>query len=204
MDDEKEIKMPKQMILRNAHREALKTLRNTVVKCIAEEAAVREAYRKAAPLVRKAVESDYLPKDMKILAKYDSAERDDCIKLRMAHGAAQDVLFNFDEGTGPMVVKKTYSGKMFLADSPTTDAVLAWKSARETRDKTLQQKRSDYNTLINAARTLEEVEVLWPEASQIREAFNKNQVALMALTPTVIQRIKMDVAERTKTNAQPQ
>lgn len=191
--------MAKQMILHKAHREALKNLRNTVVKCITEEAAVREAYRKAAPLVRGVVESEYPPRDMKVLAKYESAERDDCIKLRMAHGAAQDVMFNFDDNTGPMVVKKTYSGKMFLADESTTEAVLAWKSAKEAAEKSLRQKRSDYDTLINAARTLEEVEVLWPEASQIRSAFSKNQVALLALTPTVIQRIKMDVAERAKT-----
>lgn len=188
--------MTKQMILRKAHREALKNLRNAVVKCVAEEAAVRDAYRKAAPLVRKTVESEYPPKDMKVLAKYESAEQDDCIKLRMAHGAVQDVMFDFDDKTGPMVVKKTYSGKMFLADEPTTVAVLAWKSAKETCDKTLRQKKDDYRTLIEAARTLEEVEVLWPEASQIRTAFSKNQVALLALTPTVIQRIKMDVAER--------
>ena len=189
--------MSKQMILRNAHREALKNLRNTVVQCITEDAAVKDAYRKAAPLVRKVVESEYPPRDMKVLTKYEAAEQDDCIKLRMAHGAVQDVMFNFDEGTGPVVVKKTYHGKFFLADEATTDAVAAWKTAIEKRDKTLQQKRSDYGTLINAARTLEEVETLWPEASQIREAFNKNQVALLALTPTVIQRIKMDVAERT-------
>lgn len=189
--------MPKQMILHKAHREALKNLRNTVVKCFTEEAAVREAYRKAAPLVRKVVESEYPPKDMKVLAKYDSAERDDCIKLRLSSGSLSDVMFNFDDGTGPIVVKKTYSGKMFLADEATSNAVLAWKSAKEICEKTLRQKKDDYRTLIEAARTLEEVEVLWPEAAQIREAFNKNQVALMALTPTVIQRIKSDVAERT-------
>lgn len=188
--------MAKQMILHKAHREALKNLRNTIVKCFTEEAAVREAYRKAAPLVRKVVENEYPPKDMKILAKYESAERDDCIKLRLSSGSLSDVMFNFDDGAGPMVVKKTYSGKMFLADEATSVAVLAWKSAKETCEKTLQQKRNDYRTLIDAARTLEEVEALWPEASQIREAFNKNQVALLALTPTVIQRIKLDVAER--------
>lgn len=189
--------MVKQMILRNAHRDALKNLRNTVVQCVTEEAAVKDAYRKAAPLVRKVVETEYPPRDMKVLTKYEAAEQDDCIKLRMAHGAVQDVVFNFDEGTGPVVVKKTYHGKFFLADEPTTDAVAAWRTAVEQRDKTLAQKKADYATLINAARTLEEVETLWPEASQIREAFNKNQVALLALTPTVIQRIKMDVAERT-------
>lgn len=190
--------MTKQMILRNAHREALKNLRNTVVQCVTEDAAVKDAYRKAAPLVRKAVEAEYPPRDMKVLSKYEAAEQDDCIRLRMAHGAVQDVMFNFNEGTGPVVVKKTYNGKFFLADETTTEAVAAWKTAIEQRDKTLAQKKSDYGTLINAARTLEEIETLWPEASQIREAFNKNQVALLALTPTVIQRIKMDVAERVK------
>jgi len=188
--------MPKQMILRNAHREALKRLRDTVVRCLTEEGKVKEAYRKAAPLVRRVVETEYPVKDMKVLLRYEAAEHDNCIKLRMAHGAVQDVMFNFDDESGPLVVKKTYHGKFFLADEATTDAVLAWKTAKETCDKTLSQKKRDYATLIDAARTLEEVEVLWPEAKQIREAFAKNQVALMALTPTVIQRIKQDVAER--------
>jgi len=191
--------MAKQMILRIAHREALKKLRDTVVRCLTEEAAVKDAYRKAAPLVRKTVEAEYPPKDMRVLKKYEKADVDDCIKLRMAYGAVQDVIFNFDDGTGPLAVKATYSGKFYLADEETTAAVAAWREAVEIRDKTLRQKKHDYATLINAARTLEEVEVLWPEASQIREAFAKNQVALMALTPTVIQRIKADVAERATT-----
>lgn len=189
--------MSRPMILRIAHKEALRKLRDTVVRAVTEENVVKEAYRKAAPLVRKVVETEYPPRDMRVLAKYEAAERDDCIKLRLAYGAAQDVMFDFDEGTGPLVVNKTYSGKMFLADEETTEAVSAWKDAKEKRDKTLRQKKDDYNTLINAARTLEEVENLWPEAAQIRELFNTNQVALLALTPTVIQRIKMDVAERT-------
>lgn len=188
--------MAKQMILRQAHRDALKKLRDTVVRCVTEENAVQAAYRKAAPLVRKAVEGEYPVKDMRVLLRYEAAAKDDCIKLRMAYGAVQDVMFNFEDGTGPLVVKKTYSGKFFLADEATTEAVLGWRTAVETRDKTLREKKSDYATLINAARTLEEVEVLWPEASQIREVFAKNQVALLALTPTVIQRIKLDVAER--------
>ena len=188
--------MAKQMILRLAHREALKRLRDTVVQCVTEESALKAAYRKAAPLVRKCVEAEYPPKDMKILAKYEAAEQDDCIKLRLAYGAAQDVMFDFDDATGPLVVKKTYYGKFFLADEATTAAVNEWKTAKEQCDKTLTQKKRDYQTLIDAARTLEEVEVLWPEAAQIREAFQKNQVALMALTPTVIQRIKADVQER--------
>jgi hypothetical protein len=184
------------MVLHKAHREALKHLRDTVVRCLTEESAVKSAYRKAAPLVRRVVETEYPVKDMKVLLRYEAAERDDCIKLRMAHGAVQDVMFNFDDKNGPLVVRKTYSGKFFLADDATTEAVLSWRTAKEARDKTLSQKKRDYATLIEAARTLEEVEVLWPEAKQIREAFAKNQVALMALTPTVVQRIKQDVAER--------
>lgn len=191
--------MPKQTILRKAHREALKHLRDTVVQCLTEDAVVRDAYRKAAPLVRKVVETEYPPKDMKVLKKYEKAHVDDCIKLRMAYGAVQDVVFSFEGGTGPLAVKTTYSGKFYLADEVTTAAVATWRTAVETRDKTLTQKKRDYATLIEAARTLEEVEVLWPEAKAIREAFAKNQVALMALTPTVIQRIKSDVAERAAT-----
>lgn len=186
----------KQIILRNAHRDALKLLRDKIVQCVYEDTAVRKAYLKAAPLVRKIVQTEYPPKDMKVLQKYEKADIDDCIKLRMTHGAVQDMVFNFDEGTGPLAVENTYNGKFYLADEETTDAVLQWKSVVDARDAKLREKKGDYLTLINAARTLEEVETLWPEASEIRQAFEKNQVALMALTPTVIQRIRQDVAER--------
>ena len=154
-----------------------------------------EAYNNAAPLVREAVEKKYPQKDMKICAKYEAASVDDCIKLQLTAGGVQE--FRFIEKTGPLVVKKTYSGQVYLADDPTTTAVLDWVEAHETHDKQLRALRNDYHALIQSAKTLEEVLEIWPEVAGVELYARSN--ALTILSADVIARIRADVATRAAT-----
>lgn len=180
-------------LLRERHRTALQDLIKKVVTCPKEDAAIIEAYAKAAPLVRACVEVEYPVKDMKILKRYDVAEQKDSIGLRLTSGG--DTKFKFEDGTGPLVPDHRY-GKMFLADEATTDAVHDWEAATRKRQEVFEKKRSDYLALVGSARTLEEVEAVWDEAAAIRPMFEKNQTALSVLTPEVIKRIKADVKAR--------
>jgi hypothetical protein len=177
--------------LNDAHRMKLYELRDKIVGCPAEHAMFRQAYEQAAPLVRVAVTKKYPEKDMKVCARYEAAHGDDCIKLTLSAGGVQE--FNFDKDTGPLVVKKTYSGQMYAADDLTTTAVLEWVTARDSHKAALKQKHEDYGALIRNARTLDEVVEVWPEAEQLRTMFGK---PLVALSEEVKARIRDDVRTR--------
>lgn len=180
--------------LNDAHRTKLYELRDKIVGCPVEMAALRQAYEQAAPLVRRAVAAKYPEKDMKICAKYEAARGDDCIKLTLTSGGVQE--FNFDKDTGPLVVKKTYNGQMYAADELTTKAVLDWITARDLHKKTLKDKHEDYAALIRNAKTLDEIVEVWPEAEQLRIMFGK---PLVALSEEVKARIRNDVKTRNDT-----
>jgi hypothetical protein len=182
--------------LNKAHRARLRQLFQEVVKCPAEENALQLAYQRAEPLVRATVLAEYPPKDMKVLKRYDVAKQDDCIKLRLTRGG--EMMFNFATGTGPLVAKLTYTGKIYLADEPTTKAVEGWDVATRNLEKAIKAKRNDYFALIETAQTFEGVTAIWTEAEKIRPVITKQPTALVALNPSVIQRIKADVQTRSK------
>lgn len=178
--------------LTQAARTRLISLSHELVQCSAEQTAVDAAYKKAAPLVRKAVEAKYPPRDMRILVKYEKAAIDDCIKLQLTAGGVN--MFCFAEGKGPLAAETTYNGTVYQADEEMTSAFAEWKAATEALDAARSQKLGDYKALINSARTLEDVTEIWPEAEQIRSSLRST--ALTVLTPAVIERIKADVATR--------
>lgn len=173
-------------------RSRLNKLRAEIVKCPVELAAVEAMYNVAEPLVRATVVAAYPPADMEILKKYEVAFVDDCIKLQLTSGGVDQ--FNFKTGTGPMVAKPTYTGKIYLADEETTDAVANWSRAKSNLSLALGRKHEDYRSLITSARTLEEVIEIWPEAEQI--APFAHSYALTALSADAISRIKEDVRQR--------
>jgi hypothetical protein len=184
--------------LNKAHRSRLRQLFNEIVKCPAEESALALAYQKAEPLVRATVVAEYPPKDMKVLERYEVATQDDCVKLRLTRGG--DVLFRFKPQTGPIVPDgaATYSGKFFLTDEQTTKAVEEWDKATKGLEKALHAKKTDYDALIDTALFFEDVTAIWVEAEKIRPVITKQLTALVALNPTIIQRIKADVQARVK------
>lgn len=186
--------MAKKTRLTMSARFALKKLAGELVTSPDEDKAVKAAYKKAAPLVRSIVETKYPPKDMRVLQKYKKAQKDDCIKLQLAAGGIE--VFNFAGNTGPMVAHKTYEGVIYPADTIATDAVLEWKKAVDARTAARDQKIADYKTLIYAARNLEDVTAIWPEAEKVRSQLKST--ALVVLSPDVVTRIQADVATRKK------
>lgn len=153
-----------------------------------------DAYNIAAPLVRICVQAKYPPKDMLVCEKYGVATIDDCIHLQLTQGGVQ--AFKFVAGTGPLVVKKTYQGQIYLADQVTTLAVLDWIAVHEEHDEKLRALRNDYYALIKGARTLEEIVEIWPEIVTV-ERYARSY-ALTVLSQDVINRIKADVARRSE------
>jgi len=172
-------------------RDVLKALAVKVITCPKEQAAEEKAYAKAAPLVLATVQKKYPPRDMRVLAKYDKASHDDCIKLQLGAGGVEQ--FDFRKEKGPIVAYKTYSSPIYAADSKTTDAVSEWCAARDALKAAQKSKQDDYAALIMSATHLDDIIEVWPEAEQFRP---KQGRALIPMSPDVLKRIRADVALR--------
>lgn len=176
------------------HRDWLSNLACDTTSCPAEEAAVDETYKAAAPLVRAVVEAKYPPKDMKLLAKYEAAEADPCIRLNLTAGGVTQFMFR-DDDAGPM---RPNSGgcwrHIYQADAATTAAVQAYAAAVEAFNKAIKAKRDDYYALIRHSAKLEEIEGIWPAAGGLRATLNRS--VPVVLSDDVVARIRADVASQ--------
>jgi hypothetical protein len=178
--------------LLQSHRDFLNGLARESVKCPAEEMADKVAYAKAAPLVRKIVEAKYPPKDMKLLAKYEVAEQDHCIRLQLTSGGITQFTFRGDDA--PMRPTGYDCGRhIYATGEDATSAVLTSATAEEAFKKAKATKLSDYNALIAHSTNLEQIESVWPAATALRARFNRSVPVI--LSDDVVARIRADVAK---------
>lgn len=185
--------------LTHSARSMLDQLYRKTVTCPAEMAAVEKAYVKVAPVVRKAVEAKWPVADMAALRKYQTALHDKCIKLQLTAGGVDE--FKFAETDDAPLRPDRYDCRhqIYLTDERLTKAFEVWKAATDALKAASLQKEKDYNALIQGSTYLEEVEAVWPEASQIRVRLHSNLPA--TLTNDTIARIKADAATRMKAAA---
>lgn len=180
--------------LNQTHREWLTNLARSTVTCPAEKEAVDAAYAAAAPLVRRLVEAKYPPKDMKLLAKYEAAHADRCVRLNLTAGGVTEFNFRRDDVAIPL---RPATGScyrhIYQADDATTTAVQAYETARDAFKKAHGAKLGDYYALIRHSTKLEEVEAIWPPASGLRATLNRS--VPVVLSDDVVARIRADVAK---------
>lgn len=174
--------------LNSYSRDSLTMLAKSVIKCPAEETALAKAYATAAALVRATVEVALPPKDMKVLAKYERAAVDDCIRL--SGPGLNFTYFRFTKGTGPL----SFGNRNFLVSEETGNAVTAWERTDEALKVATKSKLGDYEALIRNSRHFEDIVEVWPEAEKLRGDIGLNTVSVISLD--VVDRIKADVASR--------
>lgn len=176
--------------LNNWMRQTLKRAAEKMVVPVEQKTVLDAAYKKAAPLVRKAVQKKYPPKDMKICLKYQAASIDDCIKVQYPNGGVQE--FKFEHDTGPIVTQKTYHGQMYLIDQETAEAVEAWADATQAYKDEYKKRIAAYHALIDGANYLDDVLAVWEDAANL---IPLNALPI-ALGPEQIALVKADVEER--------
>lgn len=179
--------------LLQSHRDFLHAMAGEQVKCPAEEAADAKAYAKAMPIVRKIVEKKYPPADMKLLAKYEAAVPDRCIRLQLAAGGVEQFCFR-DEADFPLRPNGYNGGcnrHIYATDEKATEIVSACLTVAAAFKKAMATKLGDYNALIDHSTTLEQVEGVWPAASALRVRLNR--AVPVVLSDEVIARIRADV-----------
>jgi hypothetical protein len=163
-----------------------------IVDCPTERKAADKAYATALPLLNAAVEERYPPKDMVILKKYEAANNYTTLKVSLSTGGFTQITMR--EGDGMLM--PCWHGAL-AADAKMTKAIDGWLTAEDTLKKAVEKKLADYNALIQAASTFQEVVEVWPEAEAMRTRCGASAVVI-AVTPEVVARIRADVAARKK------
>lgn len=198
--------------LNNEHRHYLKGLMTTTVGCPAEKKALDKAFEKFWPLYRKMVEDRYPPKDMLVLQRYEKAHYATESKVQLTEGGIVMVRTTFpkewDKMTAaekmtviPLVPLGGYhyqntTPHVLLADAKFTAAHQGWVVALDVHEKSLSGKFRDYNALIEASTTLDQVEEVWPEAKVLRKRIEATLPVV--LSDEVMARIREDAKTRAK------
>lgn len=168
----------------------------SVIAFPADEAAIQQLYREAQGAARAAIQRRYPLADMLVLAKYDAARQRD--NYRFCCGSGQVVSFKFNEETGP-IAKDSYN--MTSCEQDEFNKFYAYYRAVEALAAKSKQLLTDYENLLKASRSFEELIEVWPEAEVMRDSIEgrAGKRAISNLSAEAIARIKVDVAARKET-----
>lgn len=159
-----------------------------------------EAYNALAPLVRELVAEKYPVPDMALLACYNVAIQDRCIKLKLKNGTIN--AFDFTDSDDWPWIPDAYDCRHRIYDAGedylgglVSARFAEWSDARDALTAANHALWTDYFALIDNARHLEEVCEVWPRACVL--LMHKTSTAVSIVTPELIVRIKADQTART-------
>jgi hypothetical protein len=183
--------------LSDRDRDSLYKLARKRIEDTQDSTGLDNAYEFAAQAVHDALVEQYPQKDMRVLARYDAATADSCVYISRGHYDYDQ--FCFREGDKRIPLRPGRGGgcnsrNAFMLEGERADAYSAYNKAKEAHEAAIKQRYADYQALIYAAKTFNEVTEVWPEAEQLREAIVGTSSALVVLSNDVVERIKNDPA----------
>ncbi len=185
------------MRLNEKDRDALKQFAQQWVTSPETEAATKAAYNAAAKAVRAVVDERFPPRDMKVLARYNVAFKDRCINN--GHWMTEFTFtFNDDDDRAPLLPKNRCERRQFDW-SPEVRALLeVHHRAKDLHRDAINKKLAHYRSLINGARTFEDITSVWPAAAVLqRQAGPKKKPVFLPVSVEAINFIKSDNAGAT-------
>jgi hypothetical protein len=204
--------MSKKVRLNEDLREKLRYLMAECIKDAPErEKAWRAAHTTMWAAVKKCAKAKYPERDMKVLRKYNLTTQVYEISLLLQPGKGDN---NYPRATQVQSYVNAYERNdmikdkkkldtiklpkhvwQFPVDETTTKAVNDFMSLDAARSKNLEQLRTDVRLLIKNAKTLDEVEAVWPAAKRVRPDATPSNLPTMPLD-AVLKRIKEAVANK--------
>lgn len=181
------------------NRNWLFSLARKSITCAAELRARDAAYKVALPLVQRDLRVKYPPRDMYVLKKYDCVETCESIRVSMGSGRVEEFVFENPKKQGPRVPANAPWGKIHEIAPDTVVAVEAYVKVRVAHRLAYDAKLADYKALIYNARNLEEIESVWPKASELRSVINRSLPTVVSAE--VIARIRADQAPQETASA---
>lgn len=182
--------------LSQGDREALFRHAQKIIDATEDSSAVDNAYHAAAEAIRMEIERQYPVKDMKVLAKYDAARSDDCIKISRGGYDVDQFCYRKGDKAPLRPARGGCRSHVYALDQAGLDAFDTHKLAVKERDDRVKARLADYKALIFHVPSFNDVASVWPEANELREAVVGSNSAVLVLSSDVIERIQKDAAER--------
>lgn len=158
------------------------------MRCPAEGRADKAAYAVAAKLLKADLAKQFPAKDMRVLSKYGAAENAASVRVQLTAGGVTS--FEFRDKDGPLCPGNRPYSKVYAISAPTSDAISASIQAHDALRKAFDAKIDDYKSLIYSSTNLEQIEAVWPMASELRPRVGR--LLPVTLSNDVIARIKAD------------
>ena len=176
-------------------REKLVALARKHIAATADTTALDETYERAADHISRVVAAKWPQKDMAVLAKYDVADADACIYASTGGGDYGQFHFRAGDKRIPLRPKRRHcSSHPVLLEGEAADAYRAHEQAEKAHKATQAQRLNDFKALIEGSRSFNEIEAVWPAASELRSSIVGESAALTVLSEDVVARIKADPA----------
>lgn len=159
--------------------------------------ALDAAYELAADAISAKVMADNPPRDMKVLKRYNLANKDQCIFISQGKGWGYS-RFRFREGDGRVHLRAIRWGgcdrNPILLEGEAAAAFGKYTAAAKAWDAAISDRLGDYKALIQSARTFNELVDAWPAAEGVRAQIFGTGTAIQVMNPDVARRIKQDAA----------
>lgn len=191
--------------LNKTHRDMLKRLARDKVESPETQKVIDRTLTKAQTIAFKEHQKQFPEDDMKLLQKYGVAKTTTDIPIlfhckdtgKSDHDSVtvEESFIHPENNSWRTDPKHKVQSKY---DGPLHKACKAYSQAKKDHDEAITSKRRDYNTLIDNARTFEDVLEVWSEAEELRTSICGTTTALATINNDVIVRIKKDVEKRNK------
>lgn len=182
-------------VLNKGHRETLQILARKLVNSTQDTTALDAAYEEVANMVAALVEVKYPKSDMAILRKYDVGREDRCIYVSPGYGNIQQFSFRHKDSRVPYVPSRYCNHRTpHLMNEEQAASFDRYEALREEYKAAINRRVTNFDALIEASRTFDEVAAVWPAAEQLRERICGQSRAVSIMSEDTLARIKGDPA----------
>lgn len=182
-------------VLNKSHRETLQVLARELVRSTQDTTALDAAYEEVANIVAAVVEAKYPKADMAVLRKYDVGREDTCIYVSPGYGNIQQFYFRQGDSRVPYVPSRYCNHRTpHLMNEEQAATFDRYEALREEQKAAINRRVADFDALIAASRTFDEVAAVWPAAEQLRERICGQSRAVSIMSEDTLARLKADPA----------
>lgn len=166
-----------------------KSTRNALTRFAYNKATIDKALSKELDRTRKVVEKlviagvkkEYPASEIRVLKKHGLTRKDRCFNIVTSEGTSNIVNFRVSkEMDVPCRQHCSYMGSRALwLGQETALAVIDWENAKEAVDEATDQLKADFHSLIETAKTFEELCKAWEPFTEASHLFNSGTLVVM-------------------------
>lgn len=187
--------MPKTR-LNNVHRDQLSAYGGEKIASLIDRSEEKAFYAQLLDATNQAIRKRYPEEDMVVLRRYDAVHTDRCVRFQFPSGRVDGFYFPFDETALADIPNRRScrTDAAYPVDAATEVALDGYQKTHAANDMDQQKRRSVFDALLRAAKTLEEIIEAIDLPIEMLERLGRKATALVALSADDLTRLRNDFA----------